>query len=93
MGNKKVPKPMHPGIMLEDLMKEKGVTIKEIAYLCDITEYRVTLILNGKLPIKDEFAVQLENILGIDAYYWMDLQANYERELIKYNEAMAKINK
>jgi len=81
---------VHPGEVLKEILFKKDVSTKELARLTGVTEYRVLLILNGKMDISDEFAVKLEKTLGIDAYYWMDLQANYERAILKSNDNFNK---
>ena len=57
---------------------------KELAIRCGVSEKHVSTVLNGKKDISLSFAKKLEYVLGIDTIFWMNLQANYEKDRIRY---------
>ena len=77
---------IHPGDTLEEILEDKEMTQKELARRADVTEKHVSQVINGKKNISNTFAKKLEYSLGVSASFWMNLQANYDQELIEYRE-------
>jgi HTH-type transcriptional regulator/antitoxin HigA len=71
----------HPGETLREAIEDREMNQKELALRTDFTEKHISNVLNGKSPITSKFAMALETALGIDAVFWMNLQANYDIEL------------
>ena len=63
---------------------------KELAIRCGVSEKHVSTVLNGKKDISLSFAKKLEYVLGIDTIFWMNLQANYEKDRIRYQLKYSK---
>lgn len=77
---------IHPGETLQEIIEDRDMTQKELAIRTGMTEKHVSTIINGKKPISVNFAKKLEYALGIEAAFWINLQANYDRELLEFEE-------
>ena len=62
------------------------MTQRELAIRTDVTETHVSNIVNCLKPISVSFAKRLEYALGVDASFWINLQANYDREMADFEE-------
>ena len=51
-----------------------------------MTEKHVSTVIHGQKGISAAFARKLEYALGIETSFWMNLQANYDRELLEFEE-------
>ncbi|MBR6288312.1 MAG: HigA family addiction module antidote protein [Acholeplasmatales bacterium] len=77
---------IHPGETLMEVMDDKGMNQKELAIRCGVSEKHISTVLNGKKNISADFAKKLEYALGIEAIFWMNLQSNYDEEIIKFED-------
>lgn len=77
---------IHPGETLREAIEDRGLNQKELALQTDFTEKHISNILNGKSSISSKFALALETSLGIDAAFWLNLQANYDMELVSLEQ-------
>lgn len=77
---------IHPGETLKDIIEDRKMSQKELATRCGVTEKHISTVVNREKPISIAFAKKLEYALGIDASFWINLQANYEKELLEYKE-------
>lgn len=71
---------IHPGETLAEVLKDKKMSQKELAIRTRMTEKYISAVINGQKNISSFFANKLEYALGIEKEFWMNLQANYERE-------------
>lgn len=75
----KNPKPMHPGIVLNEIyMKEMGLNQSQLAEKCKCSPRKINEIVNGKRSISPDFALILERVLGTTAEMWVRIQAEYD---------------
>jgi HTH-type transcriptional regulator/antitoxin HigA len=79
-------KATHPGILIKDEIECIGITQKELALKLGIAPNIVNELIKGKRNITAALAIKLEEILKIDAQYWMQLQAQYEIQTIKIRQ-------
>jgi HTH-type transcriptional regulator/antitoxin HigA len=77
---------IHPGETLREMLEDRGMTQRELAMRTDVKEPHISGIVNCKKPISVSFAKKLEYALGVDASFWINLQANYEKELADFEE-------
>lgn len=77
---------IHPGESLEEALADRSMSQKELAVRTGFTEKHVSTVVGKTKPISVAFAVKLEIALGIEASFWIRLQANYDRELIEHEE-------
>ncbi len=71
--------PVHPGeILREDYIKERGLTITEVAQGLGITRPNLSNVVNEHAGISPELAVKLSEAFGNTAEFWLNLQLNYD---------------
>ncbi len=77
---------IHPGATLAEVIEDRNISTKELASKTCVTEKYISAILNGKKSISATFAKKLERTLGIEASFWLKLQANYDKELLEFED-------
>jgi HTH-type transcriptional regulator/antitoxin HigA len=77
---------IHPGETLEEILTDKDMSQKELAVRTGVTEKHISTIIKGSKPISVAFAKKLEYALGVDASFWINLQSNYDREILEFEE-------
>ena len=71
--------PSHPGTVLNELfIKERNLTITELAKGLGMTRANVSAVINERAGISPELAVKLSAAFGNSATFWTNLQTNYE---------------
>ena len=85
--------PVHPGeVLMKDFIEPMGITRYKVAKLGGMQQRRVDEICAGNRSVSGDTALRLARLFGIDAAFWMNLQAQYDletadRELHKRIEA------
>ena len=70
---------IHPGeILLEDFMKPMGITARQLAADIDFPPSRISELVNGQRPITADTALRLGLFFGMEARFWLNLQAEYD---------------
>ena len=77
---------IHPGETISDLLEERDITQKELAQRAGISEAFLSDVIHGKKDISKGLAMGLEYALGIPRSFWLNLQANYDAELLSLQE-------
>ena len=77
---------IHPGETIADVLEERGLTQVELAARTGVTPAYISNVISGKKNISANFAMSLEYALGVPKSFWLNLQANYDAELLEYNE-------
>lgn len=73
--------PVHPGeVIAEDILKELGLTNRQLAEILHVPTRRVSDIVRGQRPITADFALRLAQWLGSPPHFWLDLQKRYDLE-------------
>jgi HTH-type transcriptional regulator/antitoxin HigA len=67
-----------PGHLIEALLKERGWTKKVLAIVLEIDEATVTRLVSAKLGLSADRAVALEEVFGVPAEKFLELQKSYE---------------
>ena len=67
----------HPGELIKDELKERGLTQKKLAEMTGIKASVISETISGKRSVSMNMAVALEKALGIPADMWMNLQTQY----------------
>ena len=73
------PLVMHPGELLRNEIKERGLTQIELAQKLGISQPFLNGLLREKKKISIELAIQLEEVLGIEAELWVKLQRLFDK--------------
>lgn len=74
-------RPVHPGEILKEELKERGLTQKEFAAQIGMRPSHLSEIVNGKSSITIAIADKLQSALGIDSQSWINLQTQYNYDL------------
>ena len=78
MHRKKLP-PVHPGEILREMfIKERGLTITEVAEGLNVARGNLSAIVNERAGISPELAIKLSVAFGNTAEFWINLQKDYE---------------
>lgn len=77
---------IHPGETISDLLDDRGITQKELAQRAGVSEAFLSDVIHGKKDISKSLAIGLEYALGISTSFWLNLQANYDAELLSIQE-------
>jgi addiction module HigA family antidote len=76
--------PIHPGEILKDVLSEAGLSASAAALKMRIPSNRLTAILNGSRSITANTALRLGAFFGNSPQMWMNLQSNYDLDLVEY---------
>lgn len=79
---------IHPGILLNEEIKDLGYTQKEVAIKTGIPKTVINEIIKGKRNINADIAVKLESALESSAKFWLKCQLLYDEVI-----ARIKLNK
>jgi len=77
---------IHPGETLKEILEDRNMSQRELAIRTGVKEAHVSKLVNCLKPISVSFAKKLEYAFGVDASFWINLQANYEKEVADFNE-------
>lgn len=77
---------IHPGETIADVLEERGISQSELATSIGVSPAYVSNVITGKKDISSKFAYALEYALGVPKSFWLNLQANYDAELLEFNE-------
>lgn len=73
--------PIHPGEILQDELRELGLSAAELARNLNVPTNRITGILNGRRAVTADTALRLGHWFGMSAEFWLNLQKQYELRL------------
>lgn len=73
---------IHPGEIISDILEERNLTQKELAQCAGVSEAFLSEVIHGKKDISKELAWGLECALEVPCSFWLNLQANYDAEMI-----------
>src|SRR5687768_2348081 len=74
----------HPGrVLLQDWLDPCGISQNALARHMRLSPRRVNEIVLGKRAITADTALRLQQMLGLDARYWLRLQMEYELDQAK----------
>ena len=77
---------IHPGETISDILEERDLTQKELAKRAGVSEPFLSDVIHGKKDISKSLAMGLEYALGVPSSFWLNLQANYDAELLSLQE-------
>lgn len=73
--------PIHPGEILADELAELNMTPAELARALHVPSNRIYQLVAGRRAMTADTALRLEQWLGVEAAFWMNLQKSYELDL------------
>lgn len=78
--------PIHPGeVLMEDFIKELGITQHKVAIEIDVPPRRINEIVHGKRRITADTALRLARSFGTTDLFWINLQNRYDLEIQRDN--------
>ena len=87
IANNLVPsQPTHPGEVLRDEIESRGITQTKLANEIGVRVSLLNELINGKRNFTIEYAMMIEAALGIDADFWIRMQANYDKKMAHLNK-------
>jgi addiction module HigA family antidote len=80
--------PIHPGeILIEEFLKPMGISQYRLAKDISVAQHRISEIVHGKRAITADTALRLGRFFGMEAQFWLNLQARYD--LLKAEAGLA----
>jgi len=73
--------PIHPGTILADELEELQITAAELARELHVPSNRIYQLVAGRRAMTADTALRLEQWLGVEAAFWMNLQKRYELDI------------
>lgn len=70
--------PLHPGLVLQDELREIGISPSQLAAHIGVLPKTINEICNGKRGISAAMARKLSKFVGASPMSWMNLQNNWE---------------
>ena len=81
---------VHPGEIIKDEIEFRGISQRSLAKQMDVSYSVLNEILNGKRPVTTQYALLLEAALGIDAGFFVRMQADYDMQIAKKDKQLSK---
>lgn len=78
--------PQHPGTILREELKERGIKQKVFAEMIGMRPSHLNALLHGARNISPLVATRIENALQIPARVWLNLQSNYDLDMLRTAE-------
>ena len=79
----KINKAIHPGKTLKETLEFLSISQKSLSDKTGLTVKHISNIINEKASITPETALKFENILGVSAEFWNNLDRNYRLTLAR----------
>ena len=85
--------PIHPGeVLLEEFLNPMGISQYRLAKDISVPQRRIGEIVQGKRAITADTALRLGRFFGMEAQFWLNLQARYD--LLRAEDQLAnRLNK
>lgn len=78
--------PTHPGLILRAELKARGIKQRDFADQIGMRPSHLSALLHGGRNISPQLATRLEDVLKIPAKVWLNLQANYNLDILRPSE-------
>ena len=73
-----VQEPSHPGVVIKEVLVDKGLSISEAAKRLHVTRATLSRIINKKAGVSPEMALRLSKLLNTNLEKWLTLQMHYD---------------
>lgn len=80
----------HPTEMIKDEIKERGMSQKELAERLGMKASNVSRMFREKETITSALAAKLETALGIKSSFWLNAQAEYDKDILAIEQRNEK---
>ncbi len=86
--------PTRPGeMLLEEFIKPLGISQTELAEWIGVSYPRLNEIVNGKRGVTPDTALRLEQVFGVDAQFWLNLEIAWELYQARHSKTAAEIRR
>ena len=73
--------PIYPGeILMEEFLKPLGISQYRLAKAIKVPPRRINEIVHGQRSVSADTALRLGRFFGMEAQFWLNLQARYDLE-------------
>ena len=72
---------VHPGELLKDELKERGISPADFARRIDVPPNRISQIIAGKRSVTGDTALRLGHWFGMEPQFWLNLQTQFDLSL------------
>ena len=85
---------LHPGHVIQQEIEARGLKKSAFAEMLGLSPSQLSELLHAKRHVSEDLALRLENVLGIDADYWMRIQTKYnlEEKRMQYKEHQPQLS-
>jgi addiction module HigA family antidote len=86
--------PTHPGeMLLEEFLKPMGLSQSELAGKMGVSYPRVNELIHAKRGVTPDTALRLEQLFGMEAQFWLNLQLAWDLYAVSHSPAAKGIRK
>jgi len=75
-----------PGKTIRENMKYLGMDQEELSARLGITPKHMSNLIHGKTALTYEIALKLEDVIGVDAKFWLKLEINYQLDKARLDD-------
>ena len=84
--------PVHPGDVLGEELKERGISQKEFAKLIGMQPSHLSALIHGMRNFTPTVAAKVESgLAGITADFWMRMQESYNRDIRRKKDNTSRL--
>ncbi len=86
--------PTHPGeMLLEEFLNPLGLSQTELSEKLGVSYPRVNELIHGKRSVTPDTALRLEQLFGMEAQFWLNLQLAWDLYHVRHSPAAKEIRK
>lgn len=75
-----------PGATIREQLQIRRMSQKEFAQRIEMSEKHVSHLINGEVALTPSVALKLEDVLGVPAAFWNNLEAGYQAKRLRAEE-------
>lgn len=80
-----------PGDTLQEIIDDLKMSQAELAERMGRSKEKLNELIKGKAPLTNDTALKLENVLGVPATFWTNLERQYQDELLEIEKMESAI--
>ena len=78
----------HPGDVLKEELEARGISQKKFSEVLSVPYTQLNEILNGKRPVTTDFALMVEDALGINPELLINMQTQYNMSVARQKKSL-----
>ena len=84
--------PMHPGVLLEEILHDLDMSQAAFARFIDVSPMRISHIVHGERPVTAELALRFGRAFGQTPQMWLNWQTDYDLKIAE-RKLKGRLNK